>query len=384
MVSTYDRLTAPPRQSFFLFGMRGVGKSTWARATFPNAVYVDLLDERLYQDLLADPSLFAQSFEHLAPAGWVVVDEVQRLPALLNEVHRFIETHRLRFALLGSSARKLKAAGTNLLAGRALRQTMFPLTAAELGAEFDLERVLRYGSVPLVWTSDAPRAVLEAYAQLYLREEIRAEALVRNLPGFVRFLPVAALFNGQVVNVAGIARDAGVARTTAQGYLDILEDTLLVCRLPAYEARLRVRERKSPKLYWVDPGVVRAVKRQLGEVAAEERGPLLESWVVTTLRAHAEVQDLYDEMWYWAPHQTAIEVDLLLRRGQELLAIEVKAAGRYHTGLLKGLRVVAELPGLVRRVLVYTGPRAFRSRDGIDVWPAPRFAAAAAAGNLWP
>ncbi len=380
----YERLTEAPRQSFFLLGMRGVGKSTWARTAFPGAAYVDLLDERLYQDLLVDPSLFAQSIGHLPPAAWVVVDEVQRLPALLNEVHRFIETHRLRFALLGSSARKLKAAGTNLLAGRALRQTMFPLTAAELGAEFDLDRVLRYGSVPLVWTSDAPRAVLEAYAQLYLREEIRAEALVRNLPGFARFLPVAALFNGQVVNVAGIARDAGVARTTVQGYLDVLEDTLLVHRLPAYEARLRARERRAPKLYWVDPGVVRAVKRQLGEIAAEERGPLLESWVVTTLRAHAEAQDLYDEMWYWAPHQTAVEVDLLLRRGGELLAIEVKAAGRYHTGLLKGLRAIDGLPGLVRRVLVYTGPRAFRSGDRIEVWPARRFAAAAAGGNLWP
>ena len=384
MVSIYDRLLEPPGQSFFLFGMRGVGKSTWARATFPDAAHVDLLDERLYQDLLADPSLFAQSVGHLPPAAWVVVDEVQRLPALLNEVHRLIETRRLRFALLGSSARKLKAAGTNLLAGRALKKTMFPLTAAELGAAFDLERVLRYGSVPLVWTSDAPRGVLEAYVQLYLREEIRAEALVRNLPGFVRFLPVAALFNGQVVNVAGIARDAGVARTTVQGYLEILEDTLLVHRLPAYEARVRVRERKLPKLYWVDPGVVRAVKRQLGAVTAEEHGPLLESWVVTTLRAHAGVRDLYDDLWYWAPHQTATEVDLLLQRGRELLAVEVKAASRYHTGLLKGLRALDALPRLARRLLVYTGARSFRSTDGIEVWPARRFAAAAATGALWP
>lgn len=195
---------------------------------------------------------------------------------------------------------------------------------------------------------------------------------------------MAALFNGRVVNVAGIARDAGVARTTVQGYLDILEDTLLVRRLPAYEARVRVRERKSPKLYWIDPGVVRAVKRQLGELGAEERGPLLESWVHTTLRAHAEAQELYDQLWYWAPYQTEIEVDLLLRRGRELLAVEVKAAARYHTSLLKGLRAIGDLPGLVRRVLVYTGSRAFRSGDGIDVRPAPRFAAEVAAGRLWP
>ena len=383
MTATYHRLIEPPGQSFFLFGMRGVGKSTWARAAFPGATYVDLLDERLYQDLLADPSLFAQSIQHLRPAEWVVVDEVQRLPALLNEVHRFIETHRLRFALLGSSARKLKAAGTNLLAGRALRKAMFPLTAAELGAAFDLERVLRYGSVPLIWTNDAPRAVLEAYVQLYLREEIRAEALVRNLPGFVRFLPVAARFNGRVINISGIARDAGVARTTVQGYVEILEDTLLVHRVPAYEAKTRVRERKLPKLYWVDPGIVRAVKRQLGDVAAEERGPLLESWVVTTLRAHAEVQALYDEISYWAPHQTDTEVDFLLLRGPERLAIEVKSAERYHTGLLKGLRALDALPGLVRRILVYAGRRSFRSSDGIEVWPAHRFASEVAAGTLW-
>ena len=384
MPYTYNRLTKLPGQSFFLFGMRGVGKSTWARAAFPDAVYVDLLDERLYQDLLGDPSLFEQSLGHLGTDGWVVVDEVQRLPSLLNEVHRLIETRRLRFALLGSSARKLKAAGVNLLAGRAIRKTMFPLTAAELGPAFDLDKVLRHGSIPLVWTSETPRDVLEAYVQLYLREEIRAEALVRNLPGFVRFLPVAALLNGQVVNVAGIARDTGVARTTVQGYLDILEDTLLIFRLPAYEAKLRVRERKLPKLYWVDPGVVRGVKRQLGGVAAEERGPLLESWVLTTLRAHAETQELYDRVFYWAPHRTDSEVDLLLQRGRELLAIEVKATDRYHTGLLKGLRAIDELPRLVRRVLVYTGRRSFHSADGIEIWPARRFASMVAAGELWP
>ena len=380
----YSRLIQPPAQSFFLFGMRGVGKSTWVRANLPNATTLDLLDERLFQDLLAEPALFAQAIEHLGSDDWVVVDEVQRLPALLNEVHRAIEAKRLRFALLGSSARKLKAAGVNLLAGRALKRTMFPLSAAELGEDFDLGRILRFGSVPLVWTNEAPAQALDAYAQLYLREEIRAEALVRNLPGFVRFLPIAALFNGQTINVASIARTAGVARTTVQGYLDILEDTLLTFRLPAFEARLRVRERKLPKLYWVDPGVVRAVKRQLGPVTAEERGPLLESWVATTLRTHAEVRELYDDVFYWSPHQSAAEVDFLLQRGDERLAIEVKATDRYRTELLKGLREIEGLPKLARRVLVYAGPRSFRSADGIDVWPAKRFAAAVAAGEIWP
>ena len=380
----YSRLLRPPGQSFFLLGLRGAGKSTWARSAFPDAFHMDLLNERLYQDLLADPSLFFQAVQHLAAGEWIVVDEIQRLPSLLNEVHRLIETRRLRFALLGSSARKLKAAGTNLLAGRALMKTMFPLTANELGSEFDLDAVLRYGSLPLVRASAAPREVLETYALLYLREEVRAEALVRNLPGFARFLSIAALFNGQAVNVAGIARDAGAARTTVEGYLGILEDTLLVHRLPAYGAGLRARERQQPKLYWVDPGVVRAVKRQLGELSAEERGPLLECWAATTLRAHAEAERLYDEMSYWSPHQSAVEVDFLLRRDREFLAIEVKATDRYHTGLLKGLRAIEALSGLARRVLVYTGPRSFRSADGIEIWPARRFAAAVAEGDLWP
>ena len=385
MVAIFPRLIHAPKQSFFLLGVRGVGKSTWARAEFPEAPIIDLLDERLYQDLLGNPALFPQMLAHLESRDWVVIDEVQRLPALLNEVHRLIESRRLRFALLGSSARKLKAAGTNLLAGRALMKTLFPLTPAELGKAFDLEAVLRHGSIPLVWASDDRSATLESYVQLYLREEIRGEALVRNLPGFVRFLPIAALFHGQVINIAGIARDAGVARTTVQGYLDILQDTLLVHRLPAYEAKLRVRERKLPKLYWVDPGIVRAVKRQLAEVTAEERGPLLEGWVLTTLRAHREVSELFDEIFFWAPHQTVqTEVDFLLRRGREFLAIEIKATDRYHTALLKGLRAVDGLPKVARRLLVYTGTRSFRSEDGIDVWPLRRFHEAVAAGSLWP
>ncbi len=385
VASTYERILAPPSQSFFLLGVRGVGKSTWARASLQNAEFIDLLDERLYQDLLADPALFPQLLAHVEPNAWVVLDEIQRLPALLNEVHRLIESRGIRFALLGSSARKLKAAGTNLLAGRALMKTMYPFTAAELASDFALSTVLRHGSIPLVWQAPERREVLEAYVQLYLREEIRAEALVRNLPGFVRFLPVAALFHGQVINVSGIARDARVARTTVQGYLDILVDTLLAYRLRAYEARLRVRERKLPKLYWVDPGIVRGVKRQLGSVGVEERGALMEGIVLTTLRAHAEVADVYEEIFYWAPHQSRdTEVDFLLRRGNELLAIEVKATDRYHSRVLKGLRAIAGHGNLVRRVLVYAGNRSFRSSDGIEIWPFTRFAQQLADDSLWP
>ncbi len=257
----YKRILTPPGRSFFLFGLRGVGKSTWARTALPEATRFDLLDLSLFHELLAEPGLFAGMLRGIPDREWIVVDEIQRIPALLNEVHRLIEEGGRRFALLGSSARKLRAAGTNLLAGRATRKEMFPLTPEEMGAHFDLEQALRLGTLPLVLASEEPERTLRDYAAFYLREEIRAEAAVRNVGGFVRFLPIAALLHGQTLSVSGIARDAGVARTTVAGYLEILEDTLLAWRLPAFESKLRVRERRRPKLYWTDPGLARARRR---------------------------------------------------------------------------------------------------------------------------
>jgi predicted AAA+ superfamily ATPase len=362
-----------------------VGKSTWIGKQFPAAHRFDLLDEGLYQSLLADPAQFAGELRRLDPGSWVVVDEVQRLPGLLNEVHRFIEERELRFALLGSSARKLRAAGVNLLGGRALWREMFPLTPEELGEDFELGRALEVGSLPLVLAADSPSETLRAYVQLYLREEIKGEALVRNLPGFARFLPVAGLFHGQILNIAGLARDAGVARTTVEGYLGVLEDTLLARRLPAYEPRLRARERRHPKLFWMDPGVARAAKGSSGPVAPEEKGHLLEGWVHTLLRTYMATHELADEIAYWAPTGSKrLEVDFLLRRGSEHCALEVRAAGRVHPGDLAGLRAIGELAGLRRRVLVHLGERPTRTEDGIDVWPVETFLEALAADSLWP
>jgi predicted AAA+ superfamily ATPase len=378
------RIYRLPGGSFFLFGLRGVGKSTWIRAQLPDARRFDLLDEGLYQGLLADPAPFAGELRRLDPGEWVVVDEIQRLPALLNEVHRFTEDRGLRFALLGSSARKLRTAGVNLLGGRALWREMFPLAPEELGEDFDLDRTLEIGALPLVLDSDSPQETLRAYVQLYLREEIKGEALVRNLPGFARFLPVAALFHGQLVNVAGIARDARVARTTVEGYLGVLEDTLLARRLPAYEARLRVRERKHPKLYWVDPGVARAAKGVRGPVAPEEAGPLLEGWVHALLRTYMAERELAEEVAYWAPAESKrLEVDFVLRRGAELCALEVKASRRVHPGDLAGLRAIAELSGLRRRILIHRGERPTRTEDGIDAWPVETFLEALEGDRLW-
>jgi uncharacterized protein len=380
-----QRIYSLPKSSFFLFGLRGVGKSTWIRSELPDAHRFDLLDEGLYQELLADPAPFAGELHRLDRESWVVVDEIQRLPGLLNEVHRFIEERGLRFALLGSSARKLRAAGVNLLGGRALWREMLPLVPEELGSDFDLDRTLEIGALPLVLASDSPHDTLRAYVQLYLREEIKGEALVRNLPGFARFLPVAGLFHGQLVNVSAIARDAGVARTTVEGYLGVLEDTLLVRRLPAYEARLRVRERKHPKLYWMDLGVARAAKGAHGSVAREEVGHLLEGWVHTLLSTYMAERDLAEEIAYWAPAESArLEVDFLLRRGSDFCAIEVKSARRTDPGDLAGLRAIADLAGLRRRVLVHRGTRPTKTEDGIDVWPVETLLEALAEDGLWP
>jgi len=335
---------------------------------------VDLLDEARFHEYLADSGRFAAELNAVEPGSMVIVDEVQRLPSLLNEVHRHIETRKLRFLLCGSSARKLKSAVTNLLAGRALRRNMHPLLPEELGLAFDLEQILRWGSLPVIWSAPDRKEALKAYAQLYLREEIQAEALVRSLPGFARFLPVAGLFHGQVLNASGLARDAGVARTTVTGYVGILEDTLLTFQLPAYEARLRVRERRHPKFYWADPGLARAMKRQYDAPGAEERGHLFEGWVASVLRAYGDYRELFDDWFYWASGETAaVEVDFLMRKGRKLVAIEVKAGKRFADRDLRGLRAIADLSGLSRRILLYLGEQVLKTRDGIDVLPLRRF-----------
>jgi len=385
MSSAYPRLLAAPKGSFFLFGPRGAGKSTWLRGAFPRAHRIDLLDEGLYQSYLADPGGFAGQLRALEPGSTVVVDEVQRLPALLNEVHRHIEERRLRFVLCGSSARKLKTAGTNLLAGRALRLYLHPFLPEELGKDFDLDAALRFGTLPVIWTAPDRAETLAAYAQLYLKEEVQAEALVRNLPGFARFLPVAALFHGEVVNVAGIARDAGAARTTVSDYLEILEDTLLAFRLPAFEAKLRVRERRHPKLYWADAGLPRAMKRQLGPPTAEERGHLFEGWVASLLRAYRDYRGLFDDWGYWAAGKgSSVEVDFVLRRAGDLVALEVRAGQKVFEADLRGLRAIAGLPRMRRRLVVCRGERRQKTADGIEILPVAAFLGELERGTLLP
>jgi predicted AAA+ superfamily ATPase len=290
----------------------------------------------------------------------------------------------LHFVLCGSSARKLKRAGVNLLAGRALHRSMHPFVPEELGVQFDLEDALQFGLLPIVWDSTAKVETLFAYAQLYLKEEIQAEALVRNLPGFARFLPLAALFHGRTVNVSNIAREAGVARTTAAGYLDILEETLLCFRLHAYEARLRVRERKLPKWYWCDPGLARVMKRTTAPPAPEERGVLFEGMVAQLIRAYRDYRLICDDMYYWAPSgRSEIEVDFLLVRGANLIAVEAKSGNTFRDAWCRGLRAVTKLEGLQRRIVVYPEGPVMKTQDGIEAMPFRRFAEELASDAFW-
>jgi len=226
---------------------------------------------------------------------------------------------------------------------------MFPLLPQELGRDFDLAEVLRYGSLPVIWAASQRREALESYVQMYLKEEIQAESLVRNLSGFARFLPVAAVFHGQVLSVAGLARDAGVARTTVDGYLGILSDTYLAWLLPAFEARLRVKERRHPKLYWTDSGT-----------------------------GHP-----FDGLWYWAPAEGQIEVDFLIKAGRQYVAVEAKAKASLASRDLSGLRAISGLAGLKRRMVVYLGDRPQRTEDGIDVLPLRDFLASLEDHRLW-
>ena len=385
VIKMLKRILKPPAQSFFLLGPRGTGKSTWLTALFPDAHVIDLLSETTYQGLLVNPGLFASQLRAVPYGKWVIIDEVQRLPALLNEVHRFMENKHLKFVLCGSSARKLKRAGVNLLAGRALNRSMHPFVPEELDRQLDIETILQFGLLPIVWDSIEKSETLEAYAQLYLKEEIQAEALVRNLSGFARFLPIAALYQGQVINVSNIAREAAVARTTAAGYLSILEETLLCFRLPAYEAKMRVRERKHPKWYWCDPGLVRAVKRSWGTLLPEEIGPLFEGLVAQLLRTYKDYRRVFDEMYYWAPSSgAATEVDFLLMRDREFVAIEVKSGRNFTEKWCKGLRAIAGLKGLRRRIIVYPHGPAMQTTDGIEVKQFCDFARLLAEDRLCP
>jgi predicted AAA+ superfamily ATPase len=359
----YSRLLQPSKdKSFFLFGPRGTGKSTWVRQQFSESVYLDLLDSSLYTGLLADPSRL-QRFIPKDYQGWIVIDEVQRIPALLNEVHRLIETQKLRFVLTGSSARSLRKRGVNLLAGRALTHYLYPLTSSELGSDFDLATYLRYGGLPSVFQEASPQAYLDSYVTTYLREEVQQEGLTRNLGAFARFLEAASFSQGQVLNVAAVSRECAVERKVVENYFSILTDLLLSYRLPVFTKKAKRTLITHQKFYFFDVGVYRTVRpRGPLDAAGEIDGPALETFFLQELLAANAYQQLGYAISYWRT-RTGSEVDFVLYGERGLKAFEVKLAEKVRMADLQGLRAfLADYP-MAQGYLVYCGERVLQEGE---------------------
>lgn len=368
------QLPPPGKESFFLWGPRQTGKTTLLRERYPGCKWLDLLKSDEYVHYSARPERLRLEIEAEGPnpEKQIVIDEVQRVPELLNEVHWLIENHRLNFALCGSSARKVRRGGANLLGGRAFRYVMYGLTAGELGREFDLNRLLNHGYLPRAYESNEPTRVLEAYVADYLEQEVAAEGLVRRLPGFARFLDAAAFSDGENVNYTNIASDCGVSNNTVKGYFEILEDTLLGTWLPAYRRRAKRRAAKSPKFYFADVGIVNRLARRGALIAGSEQyGKAFENWVHHELSACISYENVDAELMYWKL-ASGIEVDFLL--DDLSIAIEAKSSESIGNQHLKGLRsIVAEYPEIGQRVVVCREQRARLTEDGILILPAERF-----------
>ncbi len=367
----YSRILQVPRQkSFFLFGPRGTGKSTWVRAVYPDAVYIDLLDSRHYTSLLAAPHRLTEfippGFDH-----WVVIDEVQRVPELLNTVHQLIENQGLKFILTGSSARKLRSRGVNLLAGRALTRSMHPLTAVELGSDFSPDQALIRGHLPAACTEHDPADYLSAYLHTYIREEVQQEGLVRNLQAFARFLEAASHSQAAVLNISQVARECEINRKVVEGYFHILEDLLLAWRLPVFTRKSRRRMTAHPKFFFFDAGVFRTL-RPKGPLDRPEEidGAALETLVFQELRAVNDNMGLGYELCYWRTADDQ-EVDFVLYGEKGLVAIEVKRAGFIRNSDISGLRAFVRDYPMARAYVFYGGPDR-RHLQGIELIPLAR------------
>ncbi len=358
-------------KSCFLWGPRQTGKTTLLRERYPEALYYDLLLAAEFRRLSASPGLLREECEAREVSSGkrsapVVIDEIQKLPELLDEVHSLISRAGARFILCGSSARKLVRGGGNLLGGRAVRHELFPLTSAEI-PDFSLERALNHGLLPSHYLQDDPQASLQAYVGEYLREEVLAESLTRNLPAFQRFLEVAALSNGQVVNFSAIARDVGVSAPGVRGYFEILTDTLIGCWVPAWRKRVKRRIVESPRFYFFDVGLVNELAHR-GRLrpGSSEFGAAFEHFLFMEIRAHSVYRGKGYPVAYWRT-SSGFEVDFIL--GDRSVAIEAKSTDSPTIDHLKGLRAWREEQKSRRCILVCRAPRARKTADGIEILP---------------
>lgn len=364
-------------RSIFLFGPRQTGKTTYLKKNFPDARFVDLLDARVFRELSARPETLRQSLD--PDQKLVVIDEIQKLPELLDEVHLMIEADkRLRFILTGSSARKLKRGGANLLAGRALTCHLHPLVSIEL--EFsEWQRRLQIGSLPPVLSSPIPIEDLHAYAGTYLQEEIQAEGLTRSISHFSRFLETAALSNGQVLNFTAIASDTGIKARTVQNYYQILEDTLVGFVLEPFRKTRKRKAVSTGKFYFFDIGVANILSgRESLTPRTPEYGVAFEHLVFLELRAFLDYRRIRDSLTFWRTH-TQAEVDFVIG---DKLAIEVKAGDSVSSRDLVGLRALSEeIPSL--ELMVVCQESRPRVEEGVRILPIEEFARMLWSGELF-
>ena len=360
-----SRFFQPPKASHFLFGPRGTGKSTFLRQAFADALWVDLLQPEVHQRFAARPERLRELVDGHPEAKVVVLDEVQRVPALLDVVHHLIERRGRRaaprFVLAGSSARKLKRAGVNLLAGRLLLERMHPFMAAELPS-FDLAAALRRGMLPVVWDSDTPDATLNTYVALAIREEVQAEGLVRRLEDFARFVEVISFSHGSVLNIAEVARETQTGRKATEAYIAILEDLYLAFRLPVFRKRQKRQLVAHPKFYWFDAGVFRSA-RPAGPLDRPEEidGGALEGLVAQHLRAWIDTSRLDASLSYWRT-KSGNEVDFVVYGKDGLWAFEVKNGVTVRERDLRGLRAFLEDYPEAQARLLYRGDERLETR----------------------
>ena len=348
--------------SIFLFGARQTGKSTILRQQFPNAIYIDLLDSSIKERYRRNPTLLYEMLNGKPEGTLVIIDEIPEVPALLDEVHRLIVESSLVFILCGSSARKLKRKGHNTLGGRAFPVYLYPFVSAEI-PEFDIDRAVTFGMLPPHYLAKNPSRLLAGYINIYLKEEIKEEALVRNLDAFQRFLEVAALTDGEIVNNANIAQDCGVRATTVNAYFDILEDTLMGYRIPAFRKVMKRRLMQAPKFYYFDIGVANHLlhRKELVRGSADY-GHAFEHLVIQEIYTWLQYTHSEEELSYWHTY-TGIEVDAVI--GDARVAIEIKSAEEIQRRHLKGLKAFADEHPESRRILVSLD-KLSRTIDGIE------------------
>lgn len=361
------------KESFFLLGPRGTGKSTTIKDLYPGAIYVDLLMPDVYRSYVSRPERLREVVHANPGKNVIVLDEIQKVPDLLDVVHGLMEEKRGRqFILTGSSARKLKKTGVDLLAGRAIMKRMHPFVAAELKNNFNLEASLEYGLLPVVLDSDNPMSTLHAYIDLYIREEVQMEGLTRNIGNFARFLEAVSFSHGSVLNISNISRECGIERKVVEGYLNILDDLLLAYRLPVFTKRAKRATVQHPKFYFYDTGLYNAL-RPSGPLdrPEEKKGIALEGLVAQHIRGWLDYRHEGAMLYFWRT-SSGSEVDFIVYGKNIFHAIEVKNGSTIHPQDLRPLKSFGEDYPEAERTILYRGSEKLLI-DGIMIEPCEEF-----------